>query len=191
MPGYESRWVRAHPANVVVVPMNAVRVVSLHEMFAIGTEALPFAILAHIPPPPTASASDPYAGDNNVRRLMAELTALYMLAWGRVCGLMIYPETTPTRDKELCSLSVSAGSPPLDSPMIVALVFTSRTSNMFRGRRPDMFISSPDSRKRLTVRVRRRPAPAAVCKESVGRGEAKYIHLLSWRMHRNCNTNTQ
>lgn len=50
----------------------------------------------------------------------------------------MYPETTPTRDKELCSLSVSAGSPPLDSPMMVVLVFTSRTSNMFRGRRPDM-----------------------------------------------------
>ncbi|RAK88468.1 hypothetical protein BO79DRAFT_217788 [Aspergillus costaricaensis CBS 115574] len=84
-----ARWVRAHPANVVVVPMNAVRVVSLHEMFAIGTEGLGAcsaiviassrgAILAHIPPRPTASASDPYAGDNNVRRLMTEVTALYM-----------------------------------------------------------------------------------------------------------------
>ncbi|GKZ76113.1 hypothetical protein AnigIFM56816_005088 [Aspergillus niger] len=82
-------WVRAHPASVVVVPMNVVRVVSLHEMFAIGTEGLGAcsaiviasshgAIVAHIPPRPTASASDPYAGDNNVRRLMAEVTTLYM-----------------------------------------------------------------------------------------------------------------
>ena len=84
-----ARWVRAHPANVVVVPMNALRVVSLHEMFAIGTEGLGAcstiviassrgAILAHIPPRPTVSASDPYAGDNNVRWLMTEVTALYM-----------------------------------------------------------------------------------------------------------------
>ncbi|GLA42200.1 hypothetical protein AnigIFM63309_010528 [Aspergillus niger] len=83
------RWVRAHLANMVVVPMNVVRVVSSHEMFAIGTEGLGAcsaiviasshgAIVAHIPPRPTASASDPYAGDNNVRRLMAEVTTLYM-----------------------------------------------------------------------------------------------------------------
>lgn len=79
---------RAHPANVVVVPMNAVRVVSLHEMFAIGKEGLGAcsaiviassrgAILAHIPPRPTTSVSDPYAGDSNVRRLMARNCARY------------------------------------------------------------------------------------------------------------------
>ncbi|GLA19132.1 hypothetical protein BDQ94DRAFT_173467 [Aspergillus welwitschiae] len=167
-----ARWVRAHPANVVVVPMNVVRVVSLHEMFAIGTEGLGAcsaiviasshgAIVAHIPPRPTASASDPYAGDNNVRRLMAEATTLYMryrdeyfashtdtvivcaLYQGAIAlpdqvqimhsalrrlGPSVWtynvPGNIPIRDKELCSPSVAAGSPPLGFSMMVALGYT-------------------------------------------------------------------
>ncbi|GKZ27221.1 hypothetical protein AbraIFM66951_004588 [Aspergillus brasiliensis] len=84
-----AQWVDAHPDDVVVVPMNAVRVVSLDEMFAVGTKGLGAcsaiiiaslhgAIVAHIPPRPTPSMSDPSAGDNNIRRLMAEVTTLYM-----------------------------------------------------------------------------------------------------------------
>lgn len=85
--------------SVVVVPMGGVQFIAFSETSAIGTRGLGScsvalivsqhgAILAHIPPlplklssPPASaqseSASDPYVGDENVRKMMGQVKDLY------------------------------------------------------------------------------------------------------------------
>jgi len=83
----------ANRGQVLVVPMGQVLFVNFREMPVIGTCNLGScsvaviasqygAILAHISPlPPTASGvwADPYAGDNNARRMMDRVHELYIL----------------------------------------------------------------------------------------------------------------
>ncbi|KAF2793656.1 hypothetical protein K505DRAFT_189519, partial [Melanomma pulvis-pyrius CBS 109.77] len=73
---------------VLVVAMNEVEFVAFSQKSAIGTRDLAGcsvvviasaygAILAHIPPRPIPNTSDPYAGDQNVQRLMERVGSLY------------------------------------------------------------------------------------------------------------------
>lgn len=75
--------------RVLEVPMGSVQHVHFQQLEAIGTADLgacsvvviassTAAILAHIPPQPVYSpATDPHAGDDNVRSMMGQVSALY------------------------------------------------------------------------------------------------------------------
>ena len=73
---------------VLVVPMGGVQFLSFQQQSAIGTRDLGScsvvliasahgAILAHIPPRPLQPSQDPFAGDNNARNMMNQVTTLY------------------------------------------------------------------------------------------------------------------
>ncbi|KAF1958346.1 hypothetical protein CC80DRAFT_490941 [Byssothecium circinans] len=84
-----SRLAQAEAVNrVLIVAMNEVKFIAFGEKSAIGTRDLAGcsvviiasaygAILAHIPPRPIPNTSEPYAGDQNVQRLMEEVGGLY------------------------------------------------------------------------------------------------------------------
>jgi len=74
--------------RVLVVAMNEAEFVAFSQKSAIGTKDLAGcsvvviasaygAIMAHIPPRPIPDTSDPYAGDQNVHRLMERVGSLY------------------------------------------------------------------------------------------------------------------